>query len=160
LIDQWEPGASQDWSKWDHWNQTTYWYSTTQYDDPVWGKVFYGRARRDVNGHTYIYNYLPTVTINAGTTYIVSFYVKTNTDLVQPFRVYFTSVHTYNSVNVQVTRTYNLRANEWTRVELLFTPSQTYSNQKYGIEFVNVPDGQEFWIAYPQIVENQYPTQN
>ncbi len=158
LIEQFEPGASQDWSMWNHWNNGAYWYSTTQYDDPVWGKVFYGRAKRDAWGNTYIYNYSSNIPVNAGVTYILSFYIKTNTDRTQSFLAYLTPDYS-NTVVATATRTYNLRANEWIKVELPLTPNVS-SNIQYGVRFTNVPDGQEFWIAYPQIVEDKYPGQD
>jgi len=158
LIDEYEPGASQDWRKWSHWNNTTYWYSNTQYDDPIWGKVFYGKAKRDRYGDTHIFNYSPTISVTAGTTYTFSFYIRTNSDLTQSFRAYFTYGNTSANTFSSTTKTYTLNANEWTRVEIPVTPSTSRSDVQYGVGFVNVPDGQEFWIAYPQLEAKPYAT--
>jgi len=155
LIEQYEPGASQDWSKWNHWTNSVYWYSTTQYDDPIWGKVFYGKAKRDIDGDTYIFNYSLSISVTAGTTYTFSFYIRTNSDLTQVFVPYFFSSGTYLA---STTKTYTLKANEWTRVEFRLTPSTSRSDMEYGVRFVNIPDGQEFWIAYPQIEAKPYAT--
>jgi hypothetical protein len=124
--------------------------------------VFYGRAKRDVDGNTYISNYSPTISVTSGTTYTFSFYIKTNTDLTQTFLAYFT----YNDGSGGCgsnSKTYTLRANEWTRVEIPVTSSQTRFDTQYGVRLVNVPDNQEFWIAYPKIVEgvkSEYTSQD
>jgi len=156
LIEQYEPGASQDWSKWSHWNVSTYWYSTTQYDDSTWGKVFYGKAKRNASGDTYIYNYSPTITVTAGTTYTFSFYVKTSSNLTLSFMAYFN--YGGGIMIATTTKTYTLKANEWTRVEFQLTPSTSRSDAQYGVKFVDIPDGTYFWIAYPQIEAKPYPT--
>jgi len=89
-----------------------------------------------------------------GVTYILSFYIKTSTDLTLSFLAYLTPDYG-NTVVATATRTYSLRANEWTKVEMSLTPN-TSSNVQYGVRFTNVPDGQEFWIAYPQIVKEEH----
>lgn len=156
LIEQYEPGASQDWSKWNHWNNSVYWYSTTQYDDPIWGKVFYGKAKRDSNGDTYISNYSPRISVTAGTTYTFSFYIRTNSDLTQSFTAYF--IDGSSTTVGSKTFAYTLKANEWTRVEIPVTLSTSRSDAQYGVKFTNIPDGQEFWIAYPQLEAKPYAT--
>jgi len=160
LIEQYEPGASQDWSKWDHYYDEFRWYLdfVTQYDDPIWGKVFYGKAKRDAEGNTYIYNYRPFISVTAGTTYTFSFYIKTNSDLTQTFFAFLTHNHTHAYAIASTTKTYTLKANEWTRIEFRLTPSTSLSDVQYGVQFVNVPDGQEFWIAYPQLEAKPYAT--
>jgi hypothetical protein len=42
MIDTQGGYASQDWSKWTHWNNTVYWSTNEQIDDPVYGKIFKG----------------------------------------------------------------------------------------------------------------------
>jgi hypothetical protein len=152
LIEQWEPGASQDWTKWDHWNNSTFWYLTTQSDDPVWGKLFYGRAP----SVTQIFNYSPTVSITANTPYTFSFYIKTSANLTPSFDAYFR--RTDGTMIVTATKTYSLTANTWSRIEITVTPTTSNTSAQYGVRIYNIPDNQEFWIAYPQIEAKKYAT--
>jgi len=154
LIDQYEPGASQDWSKWSHWNNASYWYQTSQYDDPTWGKVFYGKAKAS----TYVFNYSPYISVTNGTSYTFSIWVKTSTTKTMDITFYLCYGNTVANSFASQTKSFPLIADTWTYLTFTVTSNQTRNDAQYGFRLVNASDQQEFWFAYPQLEAKSYET--
>lgn len=106
-------GASQDWSKWSHWNNSTYWGKTEQYDDPIWGKVFKGTKNGASQTSTYIYDYYP-YSYSIGDILSFSCWMKVNKTMSKSISFYVnSSAGGQHNVATSDTKTYNFIEGEW-----------------------------------------------
>lgn len=153
-----EGGASQDWSKWSHWGNRTYWSSETQYDDPIMGKIYEGV---NANGSdTFLFYYYP-FSFSAGTTYTGSIYLKVDGD---PWTGNITLYLNRGSdtawlANGSSGSTVTLVNHKWTRIEFSVTPSSNPSGGGgFGWKLTNFPVGKKLYAAMPQLEQKSFAT--
>jgi len=132
-------GSAQDWSKWNHYT-SGYWTGQTQYDDAEMGKVFEAIATDNTD---YIYDY-SSYTINSGTTYTFSIYLKTDTPFTQSGCDFY--LHNGSSTD---TKTKDISVtNEWRR--FVWTVDSTTANTGFGLR-LNTGTGTKIYAAKPQL---------
>lgn len=150
-----EGAASQNWQNWSHWGNRTYWYSETQYDDPVIGKVFQGVAKPT----TYLFDYYP-YSVTSGTAYTFSIWLKASQQInLSSMRFYVVSsvggLHTIASTE-SADKTITT---EWKKFYAVLTPSETCTGTAgIGIGSLAVPDGVTIYAARPQLEQKGYAT--
>jgi len=146
-------GASQDWTKWSHWGNRTYWQNETQYNDSVMGKVFQGVAQTN----TYFFNYYPYTVYN-GKTYTISIWLKTSQEITRSVNGYIVSLtggqHTIGVQNKTITIT-----TEWQQFNWTMTVSENAVGVAgIGIGGISNVAGITFYAARPQLEQKPYPT--
>ncbi len=145
-------GASQDWSKWYHWGNRTYWQSETQYDDPVMGKVFKGVC----NNPPYLFDYYP-YSITNGVVYTVTIWLKASVAVSGlSARAYFLDSGGIFSLGY-TTKTINLTT-EWQKFEWQITATATSTAAGFGIGPLSIPAGTTVYAARPQLEQKPYAT--
>lgn len=154
-------GAAQDWTKWSHWNNTTYWGLTEQYDDPVWGKVFRGTKNGSSNANTYIYDYYPYSYTN-GDVYSFSCWIRVNKTMSKSFRFYLNSNASGTQHDVaSVTKTIDFIEGKWQY--LTFTSSAVSEDVAsgyggFGLYMGTGWDDCIVEVAYPQFEKKPFST--
>lgn len=148
-------GASQDWSKWNHYTDTSYWSNVSQTDDTLWGlwgKVFQGT---NVNSTTaLLYDYYP-YSVSANTNYTFSVYLKlasgswTGTARF----VMRTSSAEIISTSKSITIT-----SDWQRFTFTVKPTSAYSGVGIALELQSFPTSTVLYAAYPQLEAKAYAT--
>jgi hypothetical protein len=140
MIDTQGGYASQDWSKWSHWNVTRYWSTNEQYDDPVFGKVFKGVTGTDSVG-TYLYDYYP-YTFISGTTYTMSIWLRCDTPWTGDVRFYVNRSSNNGILpSGEQIKTITIDTN-WRYYTWTVTPSETQiGTGGFGLRFQRMPAG-------------------
>jgi hypothetical protein len=140
MIDTQGEYASQDWSKWSHWNVTRYWTYNEQSDDPVFGKVFKGVTGTDSWG-TFLYDYYP-YTFISGTTYTVGIWLRCDTTWTGNVYFYVCRASDNGELpNGIQTKTITIDTN-WRYYTWTVTPTETQiGTGGFGICFYNIPSG-------------------
>lgn len=145
-------GASQDWTKWSHWNSTNYWYTCEQYDDPVMGKVFKGTAKNN----TFLFDYYP-YTVTAGVTYTLNVWLKANVEVTRTLIGYMTR-STDNAAIGNQSKTVTIKTT-WQKFEWQITPNESRTvSAGIGIRFESGWDGVIIEAARPQLEQKPYST--
>jgi hypothetical protein len=150
-------GASQDWSKWSHWNSASYWPNLcTQYDDPVWGKVFKG-----IPGSisTYIFDYYP-YSYAVGDVLSFSCYMRVDQTVTKTITFYVNSSSGgQHNVAPTCVKTVNFMAGEWQY--LTFTSGAVTEAVNgtggFGLSMGNF-NGITVEIAFPHFEKNIFNT--
>jgi hypothetical protein len=132
--------ASQNWSKWTHWNSTRYWSTNEQYDDPVFGKVFKGVTGTDTYGK-FLSDYYP-YTFISGTTYTFGIWLRGDTQYTGDVQFYVNRSSDNNVLpNGTQTKTITIDTN-WRYYTWTVTPTETQiGTGGLGIRFINMSDG-------------------
>ncbi len=149
-----EGGAAQDWSKWSHWG-SSYWYSSSQFDDPEWGKVFKGKAKSS----TYLFDYYP-YTVSAGHGYTLSFYLRSDTPLTGvSSKAYVVSNVGGQHIIASETKVINI-STHFKRFTYSFTVNEDASGTAGIGLHLSVPDGVTIYAAYPQFEDERVPIED
>jgi len=146
-------GASQDWSKWSHWDlwPTKYWYTWEQYDDPVMGRVFKGTAKTE----TFLFDYFP-YTVEAGVTYTLSVWLRASVERTQTIQGYM--INPSNAIIGYQDKTITIKTT-WQKFEWQITPNESRGvSAGIGIYFASGWDGVVIEAARPQLEQKPYAT--
>lgn len=150
-----EGSASQDWTVWNHWNNTSYWSSNSEIDDSVMGKVFKGV---NANASTTFFFDHDIYNFTNGSKYSISIYIKADSYISGiNFRCYFRdSADTI----IYASEIYNSLTTEWKRYTFTIDYNLLTSsgNGDLGFPIDNLPVGTEIYAAYPQLEVSDYPT--
>lgn len=143
-IDSEGGNASQDWSKWTHYNNSYYWVSSSQYNDVEKGMVFKGVSPNDHT--TYIYDYYPYY-VTKGSTYLISVYLKTNTPITKNLIGYIVSSDGGQHIIASQSKTVTL-TDQWQKIDFLVTTNETTTNAGFGVNLSNM-EGRTVYAALP-----------
>jgi len=161
LLDTQGNNVSQDWSKWSHYNNATYWKQATrtQYDDPIMGKVFRGQNATDL-ATAFLFLYYP-LSFTKDSSYARSIYLKSDIPL-DDVRVelYLNSnAGGQHQVTDQTGVTTQGISTDWKRFESVNPSKETISGTGgFGVAIRNLPAAATIHAAMPQVEEKTYPT--
>lgn len=139
-------GADADWSKWSHWNNTTYWSSSTQLSDPAMGAVFMGTSKND----TFLFDYQPYSVVRGGV-YTLGVWLKADRTITRTLAGYIRNAGTGSNIASQ-SKTVTLTP-EWQYVSFLLQPSATVTaNAGIGIYLGTGNEGVVYYAARAEFV--------
>jgi Concanavalin A-like lectin/glucanases superfamily len=143
-------GASQDWTKWSHYGNTTYWSSSSQYQDWLMGMVFQGVVPATAT-QSYLYDYYP-YTFTANQAYTMSIYLKSDTKWSGQITAYLNDSNGNAWLaNGSAAKTVTLNS-QWQRFEFNITPTSAPTGTGgIGYYFTSPPQGATIYAAMPQL---------
>lgn len=146
--------ASQDWTAWTHWNNTTYWSNNVEEDDEIMGKVFKGT--KSSASLTYLFDY-NIYALTQNQYYTISIWIKSDVErLSGTVRGYIRDsggTLYYGNPIVGVYKNYT----KYT-FTIQYTGTTTATTGGIGIEFVGLSTGDVIYAAYPQLESGKYAT--
>jgi hypothetical protein len=156
LIETQGGGASQDWTKWGHYGNTTYWTTSSQFDDPVMGKVFQGSNTG--NAQAFLYDYYP-YTFTSGGVYTNSIYLKSSIDLPALSLGSYINSSSGGQHNIANSVNFTGISTQWQRYEAVHTITQQ-ANTVGGIgwSFGTLPSGCTIYASMPQLENKSFAT--
>ncbi len=161
LLDTQGGNASQDWTKWTHYGNASYWKpgSFGTYEDPILGNVFYGQNSAALST-SYLYLYYP-LSFAKDSIYARSIYLKSSipVDDVRVELYLNSSSGGQHQVTDQTGVVTQGISTDWKRFESVNPSKETVTGTGgIGIALRNLPQEAVIHAAMPQVEEKEYVT--